>query len=491
VTILAGRSLTLSCFADGKPEMTVQIFKGVQQLTPIQDGNHTSVTLSNLFISDSGVYRCEANNSYGIDMRKISVSVIDPPIIVNTGIGDIVNKYVEDTVMLTCNTTGYPTPSVVWKYGQSTQGVGVQDDGQSLVIRNATVNHGGNYTCIATNTAGNASRTFTVDISSCRPTLTMHGRAPCLYTIFLVEESQTMALSRQGLQDLASELDKSLIRNGIGTRKGNYFSVIGFGTKRKARVIYVRSDTVFSHNRVNDAISQLNSTGEVPDGYQAIETTVKRLRSVLKSNKAKRCPTNFILVTSEAPSRASSLTVRKIRKRLCYKAPVIFNAILNVSLAVKIGGGSSVGIGLDWRGISYVRETTSNREWYRRQEDRGLEGHLYPDTSLSPITVSACSSFRDYGDLALRARGAIWDIGSTFSLQDRSTLFSALTNSTISSLEMFQPCTDCRCKKANDGREVKTCYWVKNNDLCKCRMNGDSVREFVIRYGLELMYGVQ
>ena len=37
VTILVDRSLAFSCFADGKPDLTVQILKGGQQLTPIQE----------------------------------------------------------------------------------------------------------------------------------------------------------------------------------------------------------------------------------------------------------------------------------------------------------------------------------------------------------------------------------------------------------------------------------------------------------------------
>ena len=419
----------------------------------------------------------------------------EPPSIVKTKtlkgvtqIGDSANKYVEDTFILTCNTTGHPTPLVTWETdGRSIQpgailGVELKDDGSALIVHNATVNHAGNYTCTATNMGGTVSRTSIVDVSPCRPNVTMHRKPQCLYTVFLVEESPTIAITRQGLQDLASELDRSLTRNNIGVGNGNYFSVIGFGTTHKARIIHVQSEAIFTHDRVDDAITQLSSTGSMPDGYQAIDFAVKNLRSALKSTKVKYCPTNFVLVTSEARSRAVSLTARKIRKRLCYKTPVILNAILNVGLTVRIDGVSSKGIGLDWRGLPYFKQTTSNGQQYQRHAGSGLHGHLrHPQTSISPVSFSVCSSFRDYGDMALRTNGAFWDVYSTFTPQDRSILFSALTNSTISSLEAFQPCVDCRCKRTKAGSRVKICYSLKDNDICKCRLNGDSVRKFLIR----------
>ena len=323
--------------------------------------------------------------------------------------------------------------------------------------------------------AGTDSRTSIVDVrvSTCLPAVSVdkNSKPTCLYTVFIVEESKTLEIFRQGLHNLSSELQRSLVQDSIGGRRRNHYSVIGFGTEQKARIIRVQSEAIFGQDQVADAIAQLDSTGTLPDGYQAINFALKKLP--LKSKKAKRCSIHFVLVTSESRSRTVPMTARKIRKRLCDKKPVIFNAILNVNLAVRLGSVTHKGIGIDWRGFPYVKRAMANGQMYQRLD-------IVNRTVISPIRSKICSSFKDYGDMALHTKGAIWDISSSVKSQDRSSLFSALIDSTLSSLqfEAFQPCVDCRCKRAKDGTQIQRCYTVKDNDICKCRLNGDSVRKY-------------
>jgi hypothetical protein len=485
LTMLADTGLIFSCFAEGKPELTVQIFKDGRQFSPLYTGNHTFVRLPNPRALDSGVYRCEANNSYRLDVREITVLVVEPPNIMKSPgskkakpIGDKIYQNVGDTFIIMCNATGHPTPKVTWEYnGRTVQqgsisGVELQDNKHVLVIHNAAVRHTGNYSCTASNMAGTVSRTSLVDVrvSTCSPDVTAlkDSKPKCLYTIFVVEESKALEPFRQELHNLSSELDMSLLQDNIGIKRMNYYSVVGFGTKHNARIIRVQSEALFEQDGVADAVAQLNSVSTVPDGYQAIDFALKKLP--LKSRKARRCPIHLVLVTSETRSRTVSISSRKIRKRLCDKKPIIFNAIVNVNLAVRLGSITYKGIGIDWQGFPYIKREMPDGQMYQRQE-------VVNKTIISPIRRTSCSSFKHYGDMALHTNGAMWDISWSMRSQDRSILFGALIDSTLSSLQLeaFQQCVDCRCKRAKNGDEFQRCYTVKDNELCQCRMNGDSL----------------
>lgn len=406
--------------------------------------------------------------------------VTDPPAIVQsvsrqgeTRIGEDAFKYVGDRVVLSCNAIGHPNPTVTWTLNGQTvkhgyvDGVELRGDDQILLIANATVNHAGNYTCTATNLAGTANRTSRVDVSPCRPSLTSESTPRCLYTVFLVEESYTLATTRTGLQDLASQLHQSLLQNDIGVTRGNHFSLIGFGTRSGARVIRVGLETIFRHDQVSDAVKQLRSDGATPDGYQAIRLALGRLP--VRSGRVRKCPIHLVLVTNEPRSIAVSMSERKLDRLLCRKKPLILNAIVNVGLAVRMGGAEYRAMGMDWHGFPYLSERQKNGDLYKRV-------NIVNQTIIRPARFSVCSSFKDYGNRALQSKGSLWDIYSSFSYSKRLSLFSALVNSTLTSLTTFRPCVDCRCKRDNNGNQVKTCYVLKDNDLCNCRISGVPVR---------------
>ena len=61
---------------------------------------------------------------------------------------------------LSCNASGKPTPTVVWR---KTSGSPLQfPDGTTLTVSSASPQHSGTYQCTATNKAGSDTATFVV-----------------------------------------------------------------------------------------------------------------------------------------------------------------------------------------------------------------------------------------------------------------------------------------------------------------------------------------
>ena len=75
-------------------------------------------------------------------------------------------------VTLRCGVSGYPVPAVSWISGTSvsveeTVGVEVKEDDELLIIKASRKEHTNSYTCIATNRAGQVSRTSHILVGDC------------------------------------------------------------------------------------------------------------------------------------------------------------------------------------------------------------------------------------------------------------------------------------------------------------------------------------
>ena len=448
--------------------------------------------MTSLKVSDSGVYRCEANNSYRRDIREMNLLVmgktiskqfirlincsnlksklLEPPTIVSSGlpggieIGSDAKKYVGDTIALHCNSSGHPKPTTTWTLdGRTVQhgsldSVELRDSAQILTVLNAAVDHSGNYTCTATNPAGSVSRTSSIHVSPCRPSFVVDQVPKCVYTVFLIEESNAFENTKAALPSLASQLDQSLLKNGIGVRSGNHFSVIGFGTKQKARIITVESQMIFMKNRVVSAIEQLQNDGLHPDGYDAIYTALEKLP--LKSEKVRDCPIHLLFVTTEPKSYVTNISKRKLHRKICETRPVIINAVINIPLVVKSKHSEVFALGINWRGFPYLR-----------QGERYNKLHTVQRTVVGLPSFGVCTAFRQYGILPLQTNGSLWDIYYSFSYSKRVSLFSAIVNETVTSLKGFKHCVDCQCQRDESGNLVKVCQTIKDSEICNCRMN--------------------
>lgn len=65
------------------------------------------------------------------------------------------------TITLTCQADGFPSPSFSWKFNRNTLKGTVQN---TLTVRNAEVKDAGNYTCVAANDFGGEEVTTVVTL---------------------------------------------------------------------------------------------------------------------------------------------------------------------------------------------------------------------------------------------------------------------------------------------------------------------------------------
>ncbi|CAF0824612.1 unnamed protein product, partial [Didymodactylos carnosus] len=169
--ITVNKTLTINCFATGKPEPEIMWLKDGQHLnrSSVQYhirryGRQLDVSISKA--SDGGVYTCLAKNEAGVDERNFKVGIMIPPTIesVITQTQVVVGNH----VLLDCRANGVPEPDVKWFYRKKS----VVDNSHFLLTANnrhlqilqTKLNHTGVYTCQATNEAGSTIREFYVDV---------------------------------------------------------------------------------------------------------------------------------------------------------------------------------------------------------------------------------------------------------------------------------------------------------------------------------------
>uniref|UniRef100_A0A4W5KAB0 Ig-like domain-containing protein n=1 Tax=Hucho hucho TaxID=62062 RepID=A0A4W5KAB0_9TELE len=167
VTRPAGLPLYAQCSARGAPAPSIRWrTPDGTLLLPSQFLN------GNLF--DSGSYECLATNAVGRDKRTVRVEVTG-----DGGGGEVVQQ--GGAVALNCGAKGDPVPTITWLSPMNrvlpVEGSGpvvVQQDG-SLVIQGARGADGGNYTCRASNAAGESSKVMGVEVMVTPPSFTLNG----------------------------------------------------------------------------------------------------------------------------------------------------------------------------------------------------------------------------------------------------------------------------------------------------------------------------
>ncbi|RXN13824.1 roundabout -like protein [Labeo rohita] len=168
-----GRTVTFQCEATGSPQPAIFWQKeGSQNLLfssqPPPPSSRFSVsqtgdlTITAVERSDGGYYSCQALNIAGSVITKALLEVTDdrPPPVVRQGPTNQ-TVAVDGTVVLGCQATGTPTPTILWRK----DGVLVsthdsrlkQLDTGALQIRYAKLGDTGMYTCTASTPSGEAS----------------------------------------------------------------------------------------------------------------------------------------------------------------------------------------------------------------------------------------------------------------------------------------------------------------------------------------------
>ncbi|XP_041428394.1 hemicentin-2 isoform X1 [Xenopus laevis] len=173
VTVNKGSLVTLECVVSGKPSPSVTWLKDGFPLGNGPDlifqNKGQQLTIPMAQPSHSGRYVCVAVNAAGQTDIKYEVFVHVPPELPNTQTALLnVSTSLHGTFTITCEATGIPPPVITWFRNNEAlsprENVHLQSGGRVLKITHAQIQDGGHYSCVVTNTAGQAKKDFFVDI---------------------------------------------------------------------------------------------------------------------------------------------------------------------------------------------------------------------------------------------------------------------------------------------------------------------------------------
>eukprot|EP00064_Thunnus_orientalis_P020663 superscaffoldBa00005807_g20806 len=172
LTTVLDNSVNIECVATGSPPPQLNWLRNG---LPLPVSSHIRLLsagqvlrITRTQVSDGGTYTCVASNRAGVDNRHYNLQVHVPPGLDGAGSTDDVTVVRGNLASLLCIADGTPTPTVSWLR----EGVTLVPDhhlrflnlNTTVQITQAQVNHTGRYTCVANNTAGQASRHFNLKV---------------------------------------------------------------------------------------------------------------------------------------------------------------------------------------------------------------------------------------------------------------------------------------------------------------------------------------
>ncbi|XP_019355735.1 hemicentin-1 isoform X2 [Alligator mississippiensis] len=172
ISIVEKNSVTLICEASGIPLPSITWLKNgwpviMNSSLRILSGGR-SLRLTQSKVEDAGQYTCVVTNTAGEKRKHFDLSVIVPPGIVGENKLEDVKVKEKHSVTLACEVIGNPVPQITWvKDGQpliEDEEHQILSSGRFLQITNAQVADTGRYTCIASNTAGDKSKSYSLNV---------------------------------------------------------------------------------------------------------------------------------------------------------------------------------------------------------------------------------------------------------------------------------------------------------------------------------------
>ncbi|XP_062868889.1 vascular cell adhesion protein 1b [Trichomycterus rosablanca] len=167
-SVAVGSSLSLRCEADGnpKPVFTWRFIGPAGRSVVV--GETETLSLSDVTLSDSGRYECEASNKLGREMVSVNVTVQGPP--VNTVISVSPSKPKEnELITILCVSDSNPKSRLVLSKvldGNQTELVSELGPEVSVIHHHARVGDSGLYVCEAINEYGSQNTSIHVNVET-------------------------------------------------------------------------------------------------------------------------------------------------------------------------------------------------------------------------------------------------------------------------------------------------------------------------------------
>uniref|UniRef100_A0A3B4E5X1 Hemicentin 1 n=1 Tax=Pygocentrus nattereri TaxID=42514 RepID=A0A3B4E5X1_PYGNA len=172
VTVVVRNPVALTCEASGVPLPVITWLKDDRPIITSSSvrviSGGRSLRLMHATVEDAGRYTCIVTNAAGEDRKNFDLDVLVPPSILNEGVLQDVKVKEGQNVTLTCEVTGNPVPEITWlKDGQPVveeARLQVMSHGRFLHISEAQVVDTGRYSCLASNSAGDRSTHFNLNV---------------------------------------------------------------------------------------------------------------------------------------------------------------------------------------------------------------------------------------------------------------------------------------------------------------------------------------
>ncbi|XP_030626728.1 hemicentin-1 [Chanos chanos] len=172
VSVVVKNPVALTCEASGIPLPSITWLKDGRPISTsgsvrIISGGR-SLRLMHAAVEDAGRYTCVVSNAAGEERKNFDLEILVPPSIVDEGTVKDVKVKEKQNVTLVCEVTGNPVPEIRWlKDGQpitEEERLTVMSHGRFLQITGAQVADTGRYSCLASNSAGDRSRHFNLNV---------------------------------------------------------------------------------------------------------------------------------------------------------------------------------------------------------------------------------------------------------------------------------------------------------------------------------------
>uniref|UniRef100_A0A4X1TD56 Hemicentin-2 n=1 Tax=Sus scrofa TaxID=9823 RepID=A0A4X1TD56_PIG len=182
IVVRAGDTAVLNCETDSFPEAAVTWHKDGQPLVLAQQTqalHHAPIPSQ---VLDKGLYSCRVSNAAGEAVRTFILTVQVPPTFDNPKT-EIVSQTAGSPLVLSCDVTGVPAPTVTWLKDrmpvESSVAHGVVSRGGRLQLSHLQPAQAGTYTCVAENAQAEARKDFVVAV--------LGMSAPCAPVSYVLE----------------------------------------------------------------------------------------------------------------------------------------------------------------------------------------------------------------------------------------------------------------------------------------------------------------
>ena len=285
-------------------------------------------------------------------------------------------------------------------------------------------------------------------------------------TCFLVSAAHTMIERQRWLQLVVPMIEQQLTSRGVGndTATPNRYCLVQFGGRGRflrAHFLLGNNSVFFKAESFVHARRQLRRNGDIADGYEAIEFTLREAEFREDPNIARV----IVLVTNMGRSvlvTSSDLTREGIFVQLRNQS-VIFDTIIEATMTLSESPGETI---LGLTGIDSAAVLRPNASYEILQGDI-----LYEETQAQTI--------ESYISLTLALGGLSWPI-ELLAAEDIDTIGSFanafLTIHGLSRFETSRVCQRCTCEGGESGEggeegcasALLDCQRHEDQVLCTC-----------------------